>query len=149
MAGTKAADLVSKIVPPGVSRLIRVRDAWARAARGPALRRTWPAAVRGDELIVHVHDNQWLHELTYQKNQLLADLQSLVPEAGIARLRFCVGAVLPPPPPPDPESKRPAPPRLAADPPAETMRAMSEVCDGELKNLIAIARYNLGREPHS
>lgn len=150
LAGDRAMQLVETIVPPGVIRLIRIRDAWARVAAGPLLRRTWPADVRGYELIVNVHDNQWLHELTYNKQFLLKGLKNLVPKARIESMRFRVGVVLPPPLPEDPPEV-PAPDRsrkiLAPDPPPATIEAMStiEAHDSELANLIAIARYKLGR----
>jgi hypothetical protein len=130
-------------------RLLHVRDAWPQVA-GPALAaRTWPAAISGDLLVVHVHDSQWLHELTYMRQDLLRRLQALAPSAGLAGLRLRLGDVPPvsqrqapesPPPPP-----KLAPPRLSPEPDAPTRAALDAVADPELKQILAGARVMLGR----
>ena len=55
-------------------------------------------------LYLHVDDNQWLHELSYMRHDLLAKLRRACPTAGIKELRLRVGEVeLVPPPEPVPE----------------------------------------------
>ena len=74
---------------------MQVREVWPRVA-GPNLEaHAWPAAVASDTLIVHVHDSQWLHELTYMRQDLLRRLQALVPTAELAVLRLRLGEVIP------------------------------------------------------
>lgn len=131
-------------------RLLHVQDAWAAVA-GPALAaRTWPVTVGGDVVVIHVHDSQWLHELTYMRQDLLQRLQTLVPSAGLKGLRLRLGEVLPVPQrrPPDsgpPPPPRLAPPRLSSEPDAATRAALDAVADPELKQILAGARVMLGR----
>jgi hypothetical protein len=129
--------------------LMQVRDAWPHVAGAALEARTWPAAVHGETLVVHVHDNQWLHELTYLRQDLLRRLQALAPSARLTALRLRLGEVPPvsqrrapePPPPPPPL----APPRLSAEPDAATRAALDAVAYPELKQLMAGARVMLGR----
>lgn len=128
-------------------RLMHVQDAWLAVA-GPALAaRARPVAVGGDVVVVHVHDSQWLHELTYMRQDLLLRLQSLVPSAGLKGLRLRLGELPPVPQRPAPESRPPplAPPRLSPEPDAATRAALDAVADPELKQILAGARVMLGR----
>lgn len=129
--------------------LLHVRDVWPRVA-GPALEaRTWPAAVHGETLVVHVHDSQWLHELTYMRQDLLRKLQALAPSTRLTGLRLRLGEVplvsqrtTPDPTPPPPPL---APARLSPEPDLATRAALDAVADPELKQILAGARVMLGR----
>jgi predicted nucleic acid-binding Zn ribbon protein len=141
-------DLVRRHVGPDTIRLMQVREVWPRVA-GPNLEaHAWPAAVASDTLIVHVHDSQWLHELTYMRQDLLRRLQALVPTAELAVLRLRLGEVIPVAQRHLPEAARPAPlppPRLSPEPDEATRRALDAVSDPELKQILAGARVMLGR----
>lgn len=131
-------------------RLLHVQDTWARLAGPQLAARTWPTAVHGDTLIVHVHDSQWLHELTYMRQDLVQRLHSLVPDAvGLKHLKLRLGPVLPVPQRPTPEPPPPppalAPPRFSPEPDAGTRAALDAVVDPELKQILAGARVMLGR----
>jgi predicted nucleic acid-binding Zn ribbon protein len=140
--------LVRRHVGPETIRLMQVRDAWPRVA-GPNLEaHAWPAAISGDALIVHVHDSQWLHELTYMRQDLLRRLQALAPAAELGALRLRLGEVVPVAERRLPEPIRPTPlppPRLSPEPDEATRRALDAVHDPELKQIIAGARVMLGR----
>lgn len=141
-------DLVRRHVGAETIRLMQVRDAWPRVA-GPHLEaHAWPAAIAGDTLIVHVHDSQWLHELTYLRQDLLRRLQTLAPAAELGALRLRLGEVLPVALRPQPEAIRATPlppPRLSPEPDEATRRALDAVHDPELKQILAGARIMLGR----
>jgi predicted nucleic acid-binding Zn ribbon protein len=130
-------------------RLLHVQDVWARVAGPQLAARTWPTAVHGDTLIVHVHDSQWLHELTYMRQDLLQRLDVLLPGAAPKLLKLRLGEVLPVAQRPVPESPPPppklAPPRFSPEPDAGTRAALDAVADPELKQILAGARVMLGR----
>ena len=144
-------ELVRRHVGDDTIRLMQVRDLWPRIAgpAGPALEaHSWPGSVSGDLLIVHVHDSQWLHELTYLRQDLLRRLQALAPAAELGALRLRLGEVLPVAERPQPEPIRWTPlppPRLSPEPDEETRRALDAVHDPELKQILAGARIMLGR----
>lgn len=133
---------------PDTIRLMQVRDVWPRIAGERFEVHTWPAAIAGETLVVHVHDSQWLHELTYMRQDLLRRLEALAPTTALRAVKLRLGQVppvagrrLPEPPraPPLP------PPRLAPEPDEATRRALEAVADPELKQIIAGARIMLGR----
>ncbi len=141
-------DLVRRHIGEGTIRLMQVRDCWPRIAGVGLEAHTWPAAVAGDTLIVHVHDSQWLHELTYMRQDLLRKLAALAPMARLRTLKLRLGEV---PPvagrrlPDDPWVPPLPPPRLSPEPDAATREALDAVTDPELKQIIAGARIMLGR----
>lgn len=141
-AGDLANRAVRSMVPTDQIRLARIQIAWGAAIAPHIQRVAWPAAVRGDTLVLHVIDNQWLHELSYLRADLLARLGAAGIE-GISDLRPRVGPVdeLPPAPPPAP----PPEPPLPAEPERDTIAAMSAVEDPDLRQAIAKARLALGR----
>ncbi|MBL9100833.1 MAG: DUF721 domain-containing protein [Myxococcales bacterium] len=143
-------ELVRRHVDVETVALVQVRDVWPRVAGAHLEARTWPAAVHGETLVVHVHDNQWLHELTYMRQDLLRRLQALAPTTRLTALRLRLGDVPPvaqrrpadlSPPPPRPL----APPHFSPEPDAATRAALDAVVDPELKQILAGARVMLGR----
>ena len=141
-------ELVRRHVGGETIRLMQVRDAWPRVAGAHLEAHAWPAAIAGGTLIVHVHDSQWLHELTYLRQDLLRRLQALAPAAELGALRLRLGEVLPVAERPQPEPIRWTPlppPRLSPEPDEETRRALDAVHDPELKQILAGARIMLGR----
>jgi hypothetical protein len=141
--------VVRQHVAADTIRLLQMQDLWPQVA-GPALAaRTWPAALGGDVLVVHVHDSQWLHELTYMRQDLLRRLQALAPGSGLTGLRLRLGEVPPvsqrraPESPPAPPPL--TPPRFSPEPDAATRAALDAVGDPELKQILAGARVMLGR----
>jgi hypothetical protein len=141
-AGDLAERAMRSMVPSEQIRLARIQLAWGAAVPPHVQRVAWPASVRGDTLVLHVVDNQWLHELSYLRSDLLARLRAAGID-GLSDLRPRVGKVdeLPPPPPPP---VLPEPP-LDAEPERETIAAMSAVEDPGLRDVIAKARLALGR----
>ena len=144
-------ELVRRPVGDATIRLMQVRELWPRIAGpgGAALEaHSWPASVSGDLLTLNVHDSQWLHELTYLRQDLLRRLQALAPAAELGALRLRLGEVLPVAERPQPEPIRWTPlppPRLSPEPDEETRRALDAVHDPELKQILAGARIMLGR----
>lgn len=140
--------LVRRHVGPDTIRLMQVREVWPRVA-GPNLEaHTWPAAVAGEALVVHVHDSQWLHELQYMRQDLLRRLHALAPAAELQALRMRLGEVPPVAERRAQEASHPAPlppPRLSPEPDEATRRALDAVADPELKQILAGARVMLGR----
>jgi len=130
-------------------RLMHVQDAWANIAGRQLAARTWPTAISGDLLVIHVHDSQWLHELTYMRQDLLQRLDVLLPGAAPKLLKLRLGEVLPVAQRPVPESPPPppklAPPQFSPEPDAGTRAALDAVSDPELKQILAGARVMLGR----
>jgi hypothetical protein len=127
---------------------MQVRDVWPRIAGERFEVHTWPAAITGETLVVHVHDSQWLHELTYMRQDLLRRLEALAPNTALRALKLRLGQVPPVAGRRLPEPPRPAPlppPRLAPEPDDATRRALEAVADPELKQIIAGARIMLGR----
>ena len=141
-----AAELADKalrsIVPGDRLRLVRLQIAWSDALPERLAKVAWPIAVDGANLVVHVLDNQWLHELTYLRSDLLERIRERAPEAGIEVLRLRVGEVVPPPPRPAPEIVAPAI-VLPMQPAAETLEAIAAVGDDDLRGAIALARQAL------
>jgi predicted nucleic acid-binding Zn ribbon protein len=139
--------LLSRHVPPDQVRLSRIRDDWEDVATATVAARAWPAKVSEDELLINVHDSQWLHELTYLRQSLLDRIQSRCPTAQIGRIRLRIGPV------PDrhagsSESWKPSPKSvLPAEPSADTRSALDSVSDPDLRSLLAGARVALGRPP--
>lgn len=140
--GDLAEVTLRKIVPDERVRLVRLQLAWDDAMptrlRGVAA----PASVDGEVLVVHVKDNQWLHELAYLRSDMLARVQAQCPAARIASMRLRVG-VVPDPPPPVRLEPVPETPRLAMQPERETIDAIDSIGDDGLRHAIATARLAL------
>jgi hypothetical protein len=101
--------------------------------------------VSEDELVINVHDNQWLHELTYLRQSLLERIQSRCPTAQIGRIRLRIGPVPARTQGPS-ESAEPSPKSiLPPEPSADTRSALDSVNDPDLRNLLAGTRVALGR----
>ena len=148
--GREMDRLVRKLVPREEIRLTRIRTAWPRIATPRVARRTWPARFRGHRLVVYVHDNQWLHELSYLRQAMterVREIEGAGPPTDVDPelvLEFRIGRIPPevavePPPPPAPRG-----PPLPLNPPPETLEAMHRIADPELREAIAAARYILG-----
>jgi predicted nucleic acid-binding Zn ribbon protein len=68
-------------------------EVW-QAAVGPSLAKyTQPGRVRRGTLEITVANSMTIQELTFQKQQVLAKLQSQVPDAKIRDLKFRVGSI--------------------------------------------------------
>ncbi len=140
--------LVRRHVDANKIRLMQVRAVWPKIAGSALEAHTWPMGVAGEQLIVHVHDSQWLHELTYLRQDLVRRLATLAPTTALHSLRLRLGPV---PPLADRCSEEPElppplpPPRLSPEPDEATHQALNAVRDPELKQLIAGARIMLGR----
>jgi predicted nucleic acid-binding Zn ribbon protein len=146
-ASEVVSSLMSRHVPRDQVRLSRVRDAWEQMATATVAARAWPAAVSGDELLIDVHDNQWLHELTYLRQSLLDRIREHCPAAQIGRIRLRIGPV--PARSPRPAETAEARPEsiLAPEPSEDTRSALDSVTDPDLRNLLAGTRVALGRTP--
>lgn len=141
-----AGRVIDKHVPVGQRPLVRLQAAWPRIAP-PALRaRAWPADLHRDELMIHVCDSQWAHELTYLKHDLLDRIGQVCPEAGARSIRVRIGEIPSDAEPPTavPVANTPPRPSLGLEPPVETVDAMEGVADDALRRAIATARIALG-----
>ena len=143
-AASLAERLLTQIVPGERLRLVRLSLAWEQALPTRLLRVTAPVAIDGETLVVHVADNQWLHELTYLRADVLARLRGHEVAQGITRLRLRVGPV-PQLPRSEPVPEREQAPVLTLQPAAETLDAIAAVEDLSLRSAIATARQSLTR----
>jgi predicted nucleic acid-binding Zn ribbon protein len=70
-----------------------LQAAWQTAA-GPTLgRSSRPGQIKRGKLEVIVNNSTVVQELTFQKQQIVADLARILPESKIADLRFRIGAI--------------------------------------------------------
>ncbi len=93
----KISDVVAQLITArGYGRIQANEDfsaAW-RAAVGDALARyTLPGRVKRGQLEITVANSMIVQELTFQKQQIIAQLQAAVPEAKIRDLKLRVGAI--------------------------------------------------------
>ncbi|HWB80147.1 MAG TPA: DUF721 domain-containing protein [Nannocystaceae bacterium] len=143
---TPAADLADKalraIVPADRLRALRVQLAWPDAVPPHLVRVAMPVAFDGPTLIIHAIDNQWLHELTYLRSDLLARLREHLPGIEIGGLKIRVGEV-PPPLPPPPRERVPETIVLPLQPARDTLDAIAEIEDPGLRSAVATARQAL------
>lgn len=142
----RAADLawreVFATVPRDRIALARLQSAWPGIVPRHLQEVAWPARLSRGRLVVHVDDNQWLHELTYMRSDLLARLKRACPSARLSDLRLRVGEVeVTPPPEPVPE---PDVPGLPTEPERATIDAMEAIDDARLRDAVACARLALG-----
>jgi hypothetical protein len=143
---TPAADLaekaLSRIVPAERLRALRVQLAWPDAVPAHLVRVAMPVAFDGPTLIIHAIDNQWLHELTYLRADLLRRLRERVPGIEIGALKIRVGDV-PPPPPVAPAERELSTVVLPMQPGRETLDAIADIEDAGLRSAVATARQAL------
>lgn len=135
-----------KTVPAEMIRLIRIKQAWPKVAPDWVVANAFPASVRGRRLVLHVQDNQWLHELTYWRQELLEKLQEHCPDARVEAIDAYVGVVgseEAEPPPPRLQRRRPGV-QLPQDVPSETLSALNAIDDPDLRDACAAARMMLG-----
>lgn len=121
-------------VPAHVQRLYRVQEQWAKVVGETVARHARPMAVEGNVLIVWVRNSQWMHEISYLREEIASRLALETKgelERVDLRLRYRDQAepppVIPEPPPPPPKKERPpslAP--LAADVRDPELRALIE-----------------------
>jgi hypothetical protein len=87
---------------PGLAAIVEV---WPEAVGPEIARNAWPARLTRDgTLVVHASSAAWAFEL----GQLEPRIRGLLPERGVAQLRFLVGP-LPEPAAPAADARRPAP----------------------------------------
>ena len=67
--------------------------AWQAAAGETLARHTCPGRLRRGLLDVTVTNSTVVQELTFQKQQILAELQAQMPDVRIRDLRFRIGAI--------------------------------------------------------
>ncbi len=142
-------EVIERHVPAEVQRLSRLRNLWIELFPPSFADHVWPTLVSGGRLIVHVHDSQWLHEMTYWRQDVLAKLREAWPENGIELIDGYVGELpplserRPPPPPPLPPVDRS--PVLEPEVPSATVDALNAIRDPKLREALAQARFMLGK----
>ena len=142
----RASDLAWAEVFKTVSRdrieLARLQIAWPDIVPRHLQEVAWPAWLARGRLLIHVNNNQWLHELSYLRSDLLSKLQQASPTAELRDLRLRVGSVeIVRPPEPVPEPYYPGLPR---EPERTTIDAMESIGDNRLRDAVAAARLALG-----
>jgi hypothetical protein len=144
-------EVLQRHVPEEVQRLSRLRNLWIELLPASFADHVWPMLVQGGRLVVHVHDSQWLHEMTYWRQEVLSRLRAAWPELGIEIIEAYVGPLPPmierrPPAPPAVVPTRRLPP-LDPEVPAETLDALKAIRDPILRDALARARLMLGTRP--
>jgi hypothetical protein len=146
---TIVREVIEHHVPTELQRLTRVRNLWLELLPLGFADHVWPMLVQGGRLIVHVHDSQWLHEMTYWRQDVLAKLSAAWPDGGIEIVDGYVGELpplrerrLPVPPEYEPVDH---PPALDTEVPSETVEALNAIRDPELRDALAQARVTLGQ----
>src|SRR5690606_11750103 len=69
-------EVLQRHVPEEVQRLSRLRNLWIELFPTSFADHVWPMLVQGGRLVVHVHDSQWLHEMTYWRQEVLSRLRA-------------------------------------------------------------------------
>jgi len=94
-----AAELARFDASPGLAAVV---DAWPEAVGPDIARNAWPARLsRGGTLVVHTSSAAWAFELGHLEGRI----RTLLPAAGLAKLRFVVGPL--PEPTPRVDERRP------------------------------------------
>jgi hypothetical protein len=146
---TVVREVIERHVPTELQRLTRVRNLWLELLPPGFADHVWPMLVQGGRLIVHVHDSQWLHEMTYWRQDVLAKLRAAWPDGGIELVDGYVGEL-----PPVRERRLPVSPELEpvdrtsvldAEVPHETIEALNAIRDPGLRDVLAQARMTLGK----
>lgn len=146
---TVITEVIERHVPLEVQRLSRLRNLWIELFPASFADHVWPMLVQGGRLIVHVHDSQWLHEMTYWRQDVMAKLREAWPDNGIELIDGYVGELPPlserrPPPPPEPIPVDRTP-VLEAEVPNATIDALNAIDDPKLREILAQARMMLGK----
>jgi hypothetical protein len=147
------AEVLNRHVPEEVQRLARIRNLWIELLPASFADHVWPMLVQGGRLVVHMHDSQWLHEMTYWRQEVMSRLRAAGAESGaevgIEVIEAYVGPIPPvserrPPPPPEyiPVVR---PPPLDAEVPSETLAALNGIRDPLLREALAQARLMMGK----
>ncbi len=93
----KIADVLAQLITArGYGRIQADADfaaAWQRAAGDSVAKYTRPGRLRRGTLEVTASNSTILQELTFQKQQILAQLQRELPDARIRDIRFRVGSI--------------------------------------------------------
>ncbi|MFO7562903.1 MAG: DciA family protein [Enhygromyxa sp.] len=146
---TVVEEVLQRHVPEEVQRLSRVRNSWIELFPTSFADHVWPMLVQGGRLVVHVHDSQWLHEMTYWRQEVLSRLRDTEPPLGIEIIEAYTGPLPPlserrPPPPPEvpPVHHEPV---LDPEIPSETLDALKAIQDPKLREALAQARWMMGR----
>ncbi|NVB41403.1 DUF721 domain-containing protein [Pseudenhygromyxa sp. WMMC2535] len=146
--GALVREVVDRHVPPERQRLSRLRNLWIELLPPRFADHVWPMQVRGERLIVHVHDSQWLHEMTYWRQELLDRLGQAAPDLGLESIEAFVGP-LPPMSERRPEAPEPIEvdhePVLPEETPSETLEALDQIRDDRLREALKQARVMLGK----
>jgi hypothetical protein len=88
-----------------------IRAGWTGLVGIDVARAAVPVAIASDVLVIITTSSAWSHQLAFLEPQIVRGIRELVPTAGIARLRFRVGAIR------TPAGRCGALPAVAADPP--------------------------------
>lgn len=142
-------EVLRRHVPDEVQRLSRLRNLWIERLPTGFADHVWPMLIQGGRLVVHVHDSQWLHEMTYWRQEVLVRLRAVWPEIGIEIIEAYVGPIPPlaerRPPPPAELPKVDREPVLEPEVPVETVDALNAIRDPKLREALAQARMMLGK----
>lgn len=140
-------------VPVYAIELERLRMLWPQLVTPRVAKRTYPARLFKGTLWVHVHDNQWLHELGYLRQEILDRLHREPGFRNIEKIELRLGKIPPTAPPvgrsaassPRDAKTRPAPPSpLSSTTPQGTHAALAAVRDPALRAALEAARSSLG-----
>ena len=96
--GEVIADIIAR---RGLAREVASRqrdEAWQEIMGEDLAAETRLGPVRRGRLDVIVIDSALAHELTFQKEEIIAKIEQRLPELGVTSLRFRVGSIAPPPP---------------------------------------------------
>ena len=93
--GTLIDAVLAHHVPDRRLQLAKIERVWRKAAPAPLHLHTWPVALDGGRLVVHVRDHQWLHELTYLRGDLLERVREHCAPQPVTELILRVGTLPP------------------------------------------------------
>ncbi len=133
-------------MPSEAIRLERLRDQWPKLVSPRVARRTWPARLFRGQLWVNVHDNQWLHELGYLRQEILDRLHRERDFEKVNSIELRLGSIPPAREAPPLRPEIPPPPPLPSEPEAATVDALEGVRDPQLRAAMAAAREALARK---
>jgi len=126
---------------------IRAFAWWRKAVSERVFTRARPVKLANGVLYVNTATTAWASELEYMKEQLLATIHKQAPGVKVRELRFRVGPLPETPKPTRPEAPRP-PPVVLATLPEKLARALSQIDDDALRDVISgAASVALGRNP--
>ncbi len=73
--------------------LVRVWDLWGTAVGERRAAHTRPAVFKDRLLVVYTDSSAWIHELRFQKNEIVAKLNTALKKEMINDIRFQIGPV--------------------------------------------------------